>query len=115
MAVQTQSVVPAVEWDDSIVVVFSWNNRQFFAGFVHLQIATATATGTTTQLNNITQQVVQNQIQASSDPQNWLDTVKNSVRVGKSINITFDDAISVVYTTQTNQSFTLQELFSIAG
>lgn len=115
MAIQNLSVVPTIEWDDSVVFVFSWNNRQFFAGFVHLQIAVANAVGTTTQITNILQQLAQTQLQASSDPQSWLDTAKNAARNGKSITITFDDAQSTVYTTQTNQSFTLQQLFSLAG
>lgn len=115
MAVQTQIVVPSVEWDDSVVFVFSWNNRQFFAGFAHLQIALANAVGTTTQITSILQQLVQTQVQASSDPQSWLDTVKNAARNGKGITITFEDAVSAVYTTQTAQSFTLQQLFSLAG
>jgi hypothetical protein len=115
MTTQTQSVVPSIEWDDSVVFVFSWNNQQFFAGFVHLQIALASAVGTTTQITNILQQLAQTQLQASSDPQSWLDTVKNAARNSKAITITFEDAISTVYTTQTNQSFTIQQLFSIAG
>ena len=115
MAIQSPSVVPSIEWDDSVVFVFSWNNQQFFAGFVHLQIAVASAVGTTTQITNILQQLAQTQIQASSDPQSWLDTVKNAARNGKAITVVFDDATSTVYTSQTNQSFTLQQLFSLAG
>jgi hypothetical protein len=115
MTVQNQSAVPTVEWDDGVVFVFSWNNRQFFAGFVHLQIAVANAVGTTTQITAILQQLAQIQLQSSSDPQSWLDTVKNGFRNGKQVTIIFDDALSTVYTTQTNQTFTLQQVFSIAG
>ncbi|SIO63185.1 hypothetical protein SAMN05443247_09622 [Bradyrhizobium erythrophlei] len=115
MTVQNQSAVPTVEWDDGVVFVFSWNNRQFFAGFVHLQIALANAVGTTTQITAILQQLAQTQLQSSSDPQSWLDTVKNGSRNGNKVAIVFDDALSAVYSTQTGQNFTLQQLFSIAG
>jgi hypothetical protein len=117
MTIQTQMVVPKIEWDDSVVFVFafSWSNRSFFAGFVHLQIAVANATGTTTQLNSIVQQLAQSQIQASSDPQSWLETVKTAARGGQQITITFDDSISTPYTTQTTTNYDLQLLYSIAG
>jgi hypothetical protein len=36
-------------------------------------------------------------------------------RSNNQVAITYEDAVSVVYTTQTNQSFTLQQLFSVAG
>jgi hypothetical protein len=114
---QTVSAVPQIEWDDGVVFVFSWNSQQFFAGFVHLQIAVANAVGTTTQVSAILQQLQQTQVQFSSDPQSWLETVKNAARATnptKPINITFDTNF-VPYTTQTGQSFNLQQLYSIAG
>jgi hypothetical protein len=114
MSVKNVQVVPAIAWDDGFVFVFSWNNAQFFGGFVHLQISLASAVGIATQLGNITTQV-QNQVQVAGDPQSWLETIKNAARNGKTITITFDDQQSTVYTTQTNTSFTLQTLFSVAG
>jgi hypothetical protein len=111
---QTVLAAPQIEWDDSVVFVFSWNNQQFYAGFVHLQIAVANAVGTTTQVSSILQQLQQTQVQFSSDPQSWLETVKNAARAKTSINITFDTNF-VPYTTQTGQSFNLQQLYSIAG
>jgi hypothetical protein len=111
---QTVSAVPQIEWDDGVVFVFSWNSQQFFAGFVHLQIAVANAVGTTTQVSAILQQLQQTQVQFSSDPQSWLETVKNAARATKPINITFDTNF-VPYTTQSGQSFNLQQLYSIAG
>lgn len=117
MAIQNPSIVPTIEWDDSVVFLFSWNNQdqQFFAGFVHLQIAPANAVGMTTQITNILLQPTLAQVQASSDPQSWLDTVKNAARNSKPITVTFDDAISTIYVAQINRSFTLHQLFSIAG
>jgi hypothetical protein len=111
---QTASAIPQIEWDDSVVFVFSWNNQQFYAGFVHLQIAVANAVGTTTQVSAILQQVQQTQVQFSSDPQSWLETVKNAARNNKNISITFDTNF-LPYTTQTGQNFNLQQLYSIAG
>ena len=111
---QILSAVPQIEWDDSVVFVFSWNNQQFYAGFVHLQVAVASAVGTTTQVSAILQQLQQTQVQFSSDPQSWLETVKNAARNSKNITITFD-ANFVPYTTQTGQNFDLQQLYSIAG
>jgi hypothetical protein len=115
MTVQSPLAVPAIEWDDGVVFVFSWNDRQFFGGFVHLQISAANAVGSATQISSIVQQVVQNQIQAASDPQSWLDTVKNAARNNKQITITFEDSVSIPYTTLTNLNFNLQTLFSVAG
>jgi hypothetical protein len=115
MTIQTAlNTVPAIEWDDTVVFVFSWNNQQFFSGFVHLQISLASAIGIATQIGNITTQV-QNQAQVAGDPQSWIDTVKNAARNNKGIAITFEDQQSTIYTTQTNTSFTLQTLFSLAG
>lgn len=115
MSVQSAQVVPAIEWDDSVVFVFSWNNQQFFGGFVHQQLAIAIAAGSQTQISNIQQVSLQAQIQVAGDAQSWLDTIKNAARNNKPVTITFEDALSAVYTTQTNQSFTLQQVFSVAG
>jgi hypothetical protein len=51
----------------------------------------------------------------TSDPQSWLDTVTTTARAQKDIAIAYEDSISTIDTTQTNQSFTLQQLFSLAG
>jgi hypothetical protein len=67
------------------------------------------------QLVTNVQQQQQQQIQFSSDPECWIDTLKNAVRNVKSINIVYDDQINIPYTTLTNQSFQLQQLFSLAG
>jgi hypothetical protein len=116
MTVQTVNEVPVIEWDDSVVFVFSWSNKQFFGGFVHLQISAASATGIATQIGAI-QTTAQTQVQAASDPQSWLDTVKNAKRATppSPIAITFDDSLSTIYTTLTGVNFTLQQLFSLAG
>src|SRR5260370_18516735 len=89
---QTVSAVPQIEWDDGVVFVFSWNSQQFFAGFVHLQIAVANAVGTTTQVSAILQQLQQTQVQFSSYPQSWLETLKKpamATNPTNPINITF--------------------------
>lgn len=118
MSAQTVSSQPTVEWDDSVVFVFSFadvNAVKRFAGFVHMPIALANAVGSTTQVSQAVQVVTQQQIQFSTDPATWIDTVKNAGRAKTSIAITYDDSLSVTYTTQTNQSFELQQLFSLAG
>jgi hypothetical protein len=122
VSVQTVSATPNIEWDDSVVFVFSFNaptgdggSQQFFCGFVHMQLQLAVAVGSSVQVTAIVQQTNQQQIQFASDPQSWLDTVKNAARNGKTLSIVFEDAISVPYTTQTVQNFTLQQLFSLAG
>ena len=117
MAIQTASAVPNIEWDDGGVLVFSFlfNGVKLFSGFVHIQLQLAVASGSAVQVNAILQQINQQQIQFASDPQTWIDTVKNAARSKNAINITFEDAISVQYTTQTNLPFALQQLFSLAG
>jgi hypothetical protein len=122
MSVQTVSVTPNIEWDDSVVFVFSFNvptgdagSTQFFAGFVHIQLQVASAVGTSVQVKAIEQQTSQQQIQFASDPQSWLDTVKNATRNSKPISITFENEAFSTYTTQTAQTFKLQQLFSLAG
>jgi len=74
MSIQSISVTPKIEWDDGVVFIFSWNNRQFLSGFAHLQVALALAVGTQTQINAILQQLSQTQVQTSTDPQSWLET-----------------------------------------
>ena len=122
MSVQTVSATAHIEWDDSVVFVFSFSaptgdggTQQFFCGFVHAQVQVAAAIGSSMQVSQIVQQTNQQETQFASDPESWIDTVKNSERNAKAISITFENAIFTVYTTQTDQSFGLQQLFSLAG
>jgi len=122
MSVQSVPVTPTIEWDDSVVFVFSFtgiqgvnNDVKLFAGFVHVQVQIAVAVGSTTQVTPVLQVAQQQGIQFASDPQSWLDTLKNAVRNAKTVTITYEDSISTNYTTQTNQTFQLQQLFSLAG
>jgi hypothetical protein len=119
MSTQTVTVNPAIEWDDSVVFVFSFtgaNGLKTFAGFVHQQIQFSSAQGSQTQVNAILQIVQQQGIQVSTDPQTWIETIKNAARSSSSqIVVTYDDATNVTYTTQTNVSFQLQQLFGVTG
>jgi hypothetical protein len=118
MAIQPANAVPRIEWDDSVVFVFSFPDRgtRFFGGFVHLQLSQAAVAGSQTQVNSILAQITQAQVQVASDPQSWLETVKNAARTSTAIAIVYDDANSTIYTTQiANTSFTLQLLFNVAG
>jgi hypothetical protein len=110
MSVQNVSATPHIEWDDSVVFVFSFNaptgdggTQQFFCGFVHAQIQVGAAIGSSQQVSQLVLVANQQQIQFASDPQSWIDTVKNAERSAKAISITFDNAISTAYETQTNQ------------
>ena len=117
MSVQTVTQVGVnIEWDDSVVFVFSFQgpSGQIFCGFPHQQVALANQTGTQTQVNAILQSIQQIQLQVTTDPGTWIDTVKQGARGGK-INIVFEDSISAKYTTQTLKDFDLQQLFSITG
>ena len=116
MTVQAVTASLKVEWDDSAVFVFSFDgpSGRVFCGFVHQILALQFVTGNQTQVSAAMQVIQQQGIQVSLDPQTWVDTVKTGARSGQAT-VTFDDAVSVVYTTQTNQSFTLQNLFSICG
>jgi hypothetical protein len=118
MTTQTISAQPTIEWDDGVVFVFSFNdssNTQQFAGFVHIQVQVASAVGSNTQVSQVVTVVNQQQIQFSTDPECWVETLKAAARGPKSITITYEDSINTNYTTQTNQSFQLQQLFSLAG
>jgi hypothetical protein len=118
MAIKTANVVPKIQWDDSVVFVFSFvdGGTTFFAGFVHQQLSQATVAGSQIQINSILAQILQSQLQVASDPQSWLDTIKTSSRSGNAIVINYEDSVSTIYTTQIpTLSFTLQQLFSLAG
>lgn len=114
-AVTTTATQVAIEWDDSVMFVFSFNdstNTQRFAGFPHMGVQVQS--GTNTQVTRILQTV--SAVQVSNDPQTWIETVKNAARnPNAQLKIVFDDSTSTPFTTVTNQSFSLQLLFSIAG
>jgi hypothetical protein len=119
MSVQTISNASlTIDWDDSIVIVFSFDGAagsRVSCGFVHQVLAVQFVSGSQTQITAVLQQVVQQGIQASLDPQTWVETVKSGARAGGSATIVYEDSVSVQYTTQTNRSFTLQQLFSVTG
>ena len=118
MTVRTISVKPAIAWDDGFVFVISFtdaNGQQQHVGFVHAQFALASASGLNTQVSKVLQTVNQLQAQLTTDPECWIETAKNAARGGPKITIEYDDNLSVPYTTQTNQSFNLQQLFSMTG
>jgi len=113
MTIQTATqVAPTLVWDDGAVFIFSFvfNGSTYYAGFPHVQIALASATGTQTQVNKVLQTLQQSQLQITTDPGCWIDTLKNN----KAVDITFDDSTSVNYTTLTAQPYALQDLYSIA-
>ena len=113
MTIQTATqVAPTLVWDDGVVFIFSFtfNGTQYYGGFPHMQIALANATGSQTQVNKVLQTLQQSQLQVTTDPGCWIDTLKNN----KAVDIVFDDSTSVNYTTQTAQPYDLQVLYSIA-
>jgi hypothetical protein len=116
MTVQTVTVPLKIEWDDSVAVVFSFDgpDGRVFCGFVHQILALQFVAGNQTQVSAAIQVIQQQGIQVSLDPQTWVETVKAGARGGQAT-VVFDDASSVVYTTQTNQTFSLQNLFSVSG
>lgn len=118
MSIQTtQPVSLTVEWDDSVVIVFSFQGPagKTVCGFPHLGVATQVLAGSQTQVSAILQIVQQQALQASADPATWVETVKNAARSTNKVTVVFEDSQSAVYTTQTGLSFTLQQLFSLAG
>ena len=117
MSIQTVTQVGVtIEWDDSVVFVFSFQgpSGQVFCGFPHQQVALANQTGTQTQVSAILQTLQQMQLQVTTDPGTWIETLKQGARGGK-INIVYEDSISAKYTTQTTKDFDLYQLFSITG
>jgi hypothetical protein len=113
MTIQTASqVAPALIWDDGVVFIFSFsfNGVTYNAGFPHVQIALANASGTQTQVSKILQTMQQSQLQVTTDPGCWIDTLKTN----KAVDIVFDDSSSIHYTTQIATSYDLQDLYSIA-
>lgn len=112
----TQPVPVKIEWDDGAVMVFSFggNGGTTYCGFLHVIPAAQVQWGTQTAISQSVQTLQQTAIQATGDPQTWVETVKNAARGGKAT-IVYDDSINVNYTTQTTQSFQLQLLYSICG
>jgi hypothetical protein len=119
MSTQAYTGRVKIEWDDSIVIVFSFTHggTTYYTGFTHVGIALQNTVGTQTQISNIVQTINQNAIQVSADPQTWVETVKSgsTARNGSDITIVYDDTTSIPYTTQTAQPFQLQILYSICG
>jgi hypothetical protein len=116
MSTQTLQTSVNIEWDDGVVMVFSFDAPagKMFCGFVHQVLALQVQSGSQTQVSAVLQVVQQQAIQISLDPQTWVETIKNAARGGKAT-IVFEDAISANYTTQTNRTFQLQLLFSVHG
>lgn len=116
MSVQTVQTSVNIEWDDGVVMVFSFaaSGGKMFCGFVHQVLAVQVTSGSQTQVSAVLSTVQQQAVQVSVDPQTWVETVKNAARGGKAT-IVFDDSTNTNYTTQTAQSFQLQLLHSISG
>lgn len=105
-----------IEWDDSVMIVFSFQGTSgtVYCGFPHIVPAWQNQSGTQTQVSQKVQSIVQSAVQISGDPGTWVETVKYGAR-GNKITIVYDDTINVNYTTQTANPFQLQQLYSIHG
>jgi hypothetical protein len=116
-ATTASQVSVTIEWDDSVMIVFSFQNSAgstVYCGFPHIVAAWQNQSGTQTQVSAKVQSVTQSAVQVSGDPATWVETVKYGAR-GNKITIDYDDTISVNYTTQTANPFQLQLLYSIRG
>ncbi len=116
-AVTASQVGVTIEWDDSVVIVFSFQNSAGatqYCGFPHLVPAWQSQSGTQTQITSTVQSISQAGVQVSADPATWVETVKYGAR-GNKITVVYDDTINVNYTTQTAQPYQLQQLYSIHG
>jgi hypothetical protein len=91
------------------------NNNKVFCGIYHVGQAFQVTTGQQTQVTAVQQLIQQGSFQGSTDPQTWIEDIKAYHRSGDNLAIVYDDALSVPYTTLTNQTFTLQFLHSLAG
>jgi hypothetical protein len=116
MSARTVSAQPTIIWDDSVVVVFSFQDggSTFNCGFVHLGLQFQTVVGSATQVSQILQTTTQQGIQVSNDPQTWIETLKFGHR-GNQIQIVYDDSTNVNYTNMLAQPFQLQVLYSLSG
>jgi hypothetical protein len=119
VSVQTVQTSVEIEWDDSVVIIFSFAgaDAKIYCGFPHIVPAWQNQTGTQTQISATVQRIQQTSMQISGDPATWVETVKQGARNGK-ITIVYDDSSSTSYTTYTSAAATpyqLQNLYSLAG
>jgi hypothetical protein len=119
VSVQTVQTSVEIEWDDSVVIIFSFAGAdgKIYCGFPHIVPAWQNQTGTQTQISATVQRIQQTSMQISGDPATWVETVKQGARNGK-ITIVYDDSSSTSYTTYTSAAATpyqLQNLYSLAG
>jgi hypothetical protein len=116
MSAQSYTGSVTIEWDDSVVIVFSFpaGSTKYYGAFSHLGVALQNTAGSQTQVNAILQTLTQSSLQVSADPQTWVETIKIGGR-GGTITIVYDDTINFPYTTTTAVPFQLQLLYSIHG
>jgi hypothetical protein len=108
-----------IEWDDSVVIVFSFtdptSNTKFNCGFPHVVPAWQSQTGTQTQVTTKVQNITTSTMQISGDPATWVETVKYGARGSNTITVVYDDSTNYNYTTDIATSYQLQQLYSITG
>ena len=118
MSVQTVPQVKLnIEWDDSVVIVFSFTGADgstVFSGFPHLVPAWASQVGQQVQISKTVQTIQQTQLQVSADPATWVETVKQGARDKGAATVVYDDSF-VHYTTPIGTSYDLHVLYSITG
>ena len=116
MSVQTVQTSVEIEWDDGVVIIFSFagTDGKIYCGFPHVVPAWQNQTGTQTQVSATVQKIQQSAMQISGDPATWVETVKQGARNGK-ITIVYDDSTNTNYTTATATPYQLQVLYSLAG
>ena len=118
MSAQTFTGNVQIVWDDSVILVFSFQaaGGQMFAGFMHQIFQVQVTQGSQTQISAILQNIQQQSIQLAMDPATWVETVKTGARgTSNPITVVYDDTINVNYTNSLAQPFQLQQLYSIAG
>lgn len=118
MSAQTFNGNVQIVWDDSVVLVFSFQvgGQTLFAGFMHQIFQIQVTQGSQTQISPILQSVQQQSIQLAMDPATWVETIKTGARgTNNPIAVVYDDTINVNYTNSLAQPFQLQQLYSIAG
>lgn len=116
-ATTAPNVGVTIEWDDSVVIVFSFQGAsgKVYCGFPHIIPAWQSQSGTQTEVSAKVQSISQTAVQISGDPATWVETIKYGSRDGKTISIVYDDTTNVNYTTSTATSYQLQLLYSITG
>jgi hypothetical protein len=118
MSTQTFTGNVQIVWDDSVVLVFSFQgpSGQLNAGFMHQIFSVQLTQGSQTQISQTLQSVQQSSVQLALDPATWVETVKTGARgTSNPITVVYDDTLSVHYTNSQAQGFDLQLLYSIAG